>query len=90
MEANQKLELVDRKHLVLEGVRRVESFDEKEITLDTAMGFLTLKGEGLHITHLDLQKGNLSAEGRFTGFWFTEAKGRGRGKGTGLMKRLLK
>ncbi len=90
MEGKHKVMLADRKYLVVEGVRHVESFDEKEITLDTTMGFLILKGEGLHITQLDLQKGNLTAEGFFASFLFQEGKGKGRVKGQNVLKRLLK
>lgn len=90
VEGKHKVMLTDRKFLLVEGVRHVESFDENEITLDTTMGFLTLKGEGLHITQLDLQKGNLTAEGFFASFLFQEDKGRGRAKGKNVLKRLLK
>lgn len=90
MEGKHKVVLTDRKYLMVEGVRHVESFDEKEITLDTTMGFLTLKGEGLHITQLDLQKGTLTAEGFFAGFWFQEGKGKGKGKGKSVLNRLFK
>ncbi len=90
MEAGHKVMLTDRKFLLVEGVRHVESFDENEITLNTTMGFLILKGEGLHIIQLDLEKGNLTAEGFFTSLLFQEDRSRGRVKGKNVLKRLLK
>ncbi|AEF93010.1 sporulation protein YabP [Desulfotomaculum nigrificans CO-1-SRB] len=85
------LTIEGRKKLKLEGVQHVGSFDEKEITLDTNMGFLRLKGEGMHITHLNLDEGSLVVEGFINGLEYMEgrtAKGSKRAKG--LMNRLLK
>jgi sporulation protein YabP len=75
-----------RKQLVLQGVLRVDSFDEAEINLETNMGILSLKGEGLHITQLSLETGSLTAEGFFTSFQYLETKGKGRG----LLSKILK
>ena len=46
------------------GIREVISFDEKEILLHTEEGKLSLKGDSLHVRHLDLESGELSLEGR--------------------------
>ncbi|OAT80680.1 sporulation protein YabP [Desulfotomaculum copahuensis] len=89
-QGKNKVALTDRKHLQVEGVRQVESFDEKEITLDTNMGLLYLKGEGLHITQLDLGTGKLEAAGLFSLLQFREAKAGGRARGKGVLDRLLK
>lgn len=85
-----KVALTDRKHLQVEGVRQVASFDEKEITLDTNMGLLYLKGEGLHITQLDLQTGLLEAEGLISLMQFKEIRSEGRARGKNVLNRLLK
>lgn len=77
-----RLTLINRQQLALEGVRLVEKFDEEEIVLETTMGILTLKGSDLHITQLDLEKGTLAAQGSFSGFQFREE-----GPGGGMKKR---
>jgi len=77
-----------RKELNMEGVKHVDSFDESEITLETNMGNVILKGEGLHITQLNLETGILAAEGIFTSVQYVEGKGKARGKG--LLNRILK
>ncbi len=77
-----------RKQLVMEGVRHIESFDDSEITLETNMGTLILKGEGLHITQLSLDTGNLAAEGFFSSVQYVENKGKSKGKG--VLSRILK
>lgn len=79
-----------RKELVLQGVQHVGSFDESEITLETNMGTLVLKGEGLHITQLSLETGSLAAEGFFSSIQYVDDRGRGKGKGKGLWNRILK
>lgn len=87
--AKNRVVLTDRKHMVLEGVQHVGSFDENEITLETNMGYLCLKGEGLHITQLNLDVGSLVAEGFFTGIEFKENQSF-KGKSRGVLGRFLK
>lgn len=86
------LTIEDRKILQLEGVQHVGNFDEQEITLDTNMGFLQLKGEGMHITHLNLDEGSLVVEGFINGLEYIEGKStRGnKSRGKGLINRILK
>ncbi|SHK35364.1 sporulation protein YabP [Desulforamulus aeronauticus] len=86
------LSIDGRKILKLEGVQHVGSFDEQEITLDTNMGFLKLKGEGMHITHLNLDEGSLVVEGFINALEYVEgrsAKG-GKARGKGFINRILK
>lgn len=87
-----KIILSDRKHLILEGVEYVGNFDDREIALDTNMGFLTLRGEGLHITQLSLEEGRLVVEGTVSSLEFIEnrsARG-GRARGKGVLSRIMK
>ena len=46
------------------GIREVISFDEKEILLHTEEGKLSVKGEALHVKHLDLESGEISLAGK--------------------------
>ncbi len=85
----QKLTLVDRKRLDLEGVRHVGSFDEREIVLDTNLGVLFLKGEGLNITKLDLNEGTLCVHGFINSMEYREAKS-ARARGKNMLSRLIK
>lgn len=68
------LVLFDRKCLRVDGVEHVGAFDEYEISLDTNMGFLLIKGEGLHITGLNLEEGNLTVEGFIASMSFIEGR----------------
>ncbi len=86
---NQKMTLIDRKYLELVGVRHVDTFDEREIVLDTTMGVLLIKGEGLHITKLNLDDGSLSVQGFVNSIQYKEGKSAG-GKGRSVLSRLMK
>ncbi len=44
-----RLIIADREQVEVEGVLHVESFDDREITLGTILGTLTLRGEDLNI-----------------------------------------
>ena len=59
-----KLMLETPKASSFTGIREVISYDEKEILLHTEEGKLSLKGDSLHVRHLDLESGELSLEGR--------------------------
>ncbi|HUW64427.1 MAG TPA: sporulation protein YabP [Spirochaetia bacterium] len=87
----QALVLTDRKVLSLMGVLHVASFDEGEIALETVLGFLSLKGEGLHITQLNLDEGSLTAEGYFHAVVYRENRpGRSGARGRSVLNRLFK
>ena len=64
MEGSHKLMLERRQGGTITGVRDVTSFDEKEIRLVTEEGKLSVRGEGLHVKQLDLQKGEVELQGR--------------------------
>ena len=87
----QELVLTDRKVLSLVGVLHVASFDDGEIALDTVLGFLSLKGEGLHITQLNLEERTLTAEGYFHAVVYRENRpGRSGPRGRSVLNRLFK
>lgn len=58
----------ERNWLAMTGVLKVESFGEQEIVLETTLGLLTIRGQGLHIRHLDLEQGNLEMDGTMESF----------------------
>lgn len=55
--------LKDRAELTLSGVTDVDSFDETTIIAYTDYGELTVSGNNLHISSLDIDKGELSVDG---------------------------
>jgi len=90
-EIRHRLELLERKELRVTGVSQVESFTDTEIGLETALGFLVLTGESLHITQLNLDEGTLVVEGRLTSLQYREGGKRGgRQRARGMLNRILR
>ncbi len=60
----QNVIIESRKKLNLSGVKDVASFDDETILLETVLGKMTVKGEGLHIESFNTQTGDLCATGK--------------------------
>ena len=58
------LELSRREKGTVTGVLEVIAFDEHEILLKTSQGMLTIKGNDLHVSRLDLDSGETELEGK--------------------------
>jgi sporulation protein YabP len=87
----QELTLTNRERMEASGVQKVISFDEQEINLETVVGSLILRGEGMHITHLDLTAGDLVVEGLITSLEYIEQHSKKiRARGKSILERLIK
>lgn len=89
---NHVVHLVNREALSLTGVIHVDNFDDQEVAVDTELGSLTVRGENLHIKHLNLEDGKMEVEGMVDGMIYaarTRSKGP-RARGKGLLERLLR
>ena len=60
---NHSINLLERKTLVITGVKRIENFDNLHFLLETTMGFMIVKGESLELIKLDTLAGNVSIKG---------------------------
>ena len=69
-------------------MKDVNSFDEKEISLVTEAGVLTVKGEDLHVTRLDLEKQEVDLAGRVDSLLYSQGTAKMKGV-EGMLKRLL-
>lgn len=58
-----RLDLMNRGKGSVTGIQDVVAFDENQIVLDTDMGLLIVKGKGLHVSRLTLEKGEVDIEG---------------------------
>ncbi|MBE7018059.1 MAG: sporulation protein YabP [Ruminococcaceae bacterium] len=57
------INLDERKNLSINGVERVDSFDEHEIIMLTSGGNLIIRGDELHMGRLDLAAGEATVTG---------------------------
>lgn len=60
---SQSINLLDRKTLVITGVKKIDTFDKLHFILDTTMGYMVVKGEELELVRLDTMAGNVTIKG---------------------------
>ncbi|SPF54187.1 Sporulation protein YabP [Candidatus Desulfosporosinus infrequens] len=58
-----RLVMENREQIALTGVQKVQSFDPKEIVLETELGILSIKGDLLGIKSLNLEEGLVDLQG---------------------------
>ncbi|NLY54459.1 MAG: sporulation protein YabP [Firmicutes bacterium] len=84
--------VTNREHAQVEGVMRVDSFDDREIILETELGMMAIRGEELHIKELSLDEGHLRIEGIVKSLDYLEdgiVIGGGKSRSKGLLNRLF-
>lgn len=69
---NHGITLAERKNLLISGVKKIENFDDEEFLMETTMGFLVIKGEGLELIKLDTMQGNVSIKGKINSLDYME------------------
>ncbi len=62
------------KTVLITGVKEVISFDELAVLLVTSCGQMTIEGDGLHISRLDLDRGEADVDGTVTGIFYSKIK----------------
>lgn len=60
---NHSISLLERKTLVITGVKKIDNFDNIHFLLETTMGYLIIKGENLELIKLDTLAGNVTIKG---------------------------
>ena len=63
---SHSVNLVERKNMIITGVKKIENFDENEFLLETNMGFILIKGSNLEIIKLDTFQGDVSIKGKMS------------------------
>ena len=81
-----QVSLVDREEMTIDGVLSLGSYDEKEVLMETEQGLLIVKGEGLNIKQLNLDKGNIIVEGLIRSISYDDSAHAKKG----LLERFLK
>ena len=60
---NHSINLLERKTLVVTGVKKIENVDNLHFLMDTSMGFMLVKGDDLELIKLDTLAGNVTIKG---------------------------
>ncbi len=69
---NHSINVLERKNILVTGVKKIESFDDTEFLMETVMGYLALKGEELELLKLDTMQGNVSIKGLLKSFTYLD------------------
>ena len=85
-----RLVIDNRERLEITGVLNVDSFDDQEIVLETEQGLLAMRGEDLHIKHLNLEQGELHIEGYLLELAYSEERSRRKDRSKNFFERLFR
>ncbi len=86
---NHTISITERKNINISGVKKIESFDNEEFLLETTMGFIIIKGDGLEIIKLDTYQGNVAIKGKINSLIYMENLGK-KEKEESLFSKLFK
>lgn len=71
---NHIIKLIERKSLVLSGIKRIINFDDKQFNLESNMGSIIIKGNDLELIKLDTIDGNVSIKGSIDSISYLDIK----------------
>ncbi len=86
---NHSITVVERKSILVTGVKKIDSFDDEEFLMETVMGYLILKGSDMELLKLDTLQGNVSIKGLLKSFAYVE-EGMKKEKENTFISRLFK
>lgn len=71
----QNILIEDRNNITISGVEQVDSFNENTIILSTIKGGLSIKGENLNVSKLNLDEGNVRITGTVNSLTYISKEG---------------
>ena len=71
---NHNITLSERKNIIITGVKKIDSFDKLEFSMETTLGNLNIKGEELEIVKLDTYQGNITIKGKVNSLTYNDSK----------------
>ncbi len=86
---NHSIILENREKLSISGVERVDNFNDELIVLQTVEGILTIKGEDLDVSKLNVEDGNVSVKGVLNSLSYSDRQSFGE-KSSGLLGKMFK
>lgn len=72
---NQNIIIEDRSKIKITGVEQVDSYNETIIVLSTIKGGISIKGEGLNISNLNIDDGSLRISGMINSLTYISKEG---------------
>lgn len=84
---NHAINLVERKNMLITGVKKIDNFDSEEFLMDTVMGYLVVKGRELELLKLDTMQQTVSIKGQINSYAYIENN---KQKDSSIINRLFK
>ncbi|MEW8973597.1 MAG: sporulation protein YabP [Tissierellaceae bacterium] len=72
---NQNILIEDRSRINITGVEQVDSYNDNTIVLSTIKGGISIKGEGLNISKLNIDDGSLNISGSISSLTYISKEG---------------
>lgn len=69
-----EVKIIDRNLIYLSGIDKIISFDNEEFLMESVMGIILLKGQGLEIVKLDTHDGVVSIKGSINSMVYDDGK----------------
>lgn len=86
---NHAINLIERKSMLVTGVKKIDNFDSEEFLMDTVMGYLIVKGKDLELLKLDTMQQTVSIKGQINSMAYME-NNKSKDKETSIINRLFK
>ena len=86
---NHGISVIERKNIIVTGVKKIDNFDAEEFLMQTTMGYLVVKGDGLELIKLDTMQGNVSIKGLIKSFTYIDDNQK-KDKESSIFNRLFK
>lgn len=86
---NHAINVVERKNMLVTGVKKIDNFDSEEFLMDTVMGYLVVKGKDLELLKLDTMQQTVSIKGQINSMAYIENH-KSKDKDTSIINRLFK
>jgi len=86
---NHAINLIERKNMLITGVKKIDNFDSEEFLMDTVMGYLIIKGKDLELLKLDTMQQTVSIKGQVNSMAYIE-NNKNKEKDTSIINRLFK
>ena len=86
---NHSVQLIERKSMVIGGVKKIDNFDDKEFFLESNMGYILIKGCDLELVKLDTFQGSVSIKGHIDSLIYLDDENK-KAKSESVLSRLFK
>lgn len=86
---NHGVSLLERKNLVITGVKKIDNFDSSQFVIESIMGYMVIKGSDLELVKLDTLQGNVTIKGLINSIEYIDEASK-KNKDENIISRLFK